>query len=78
VTSVTIRNVGHDGTPALFTRADLFAGGRQVLPIRWSDNDITLWPGEQQTITARYSVTSAKPDVRVNGFNVPDQIRRTG
>ncbi|MFD0538343.1 sugar-binding domain-containing protein [Actinomadura luteofluorescens] len=76
VTSVTVRNVGHGGTPALFTRADLFAGGNQVLPIRWSDNDVTLWPGEQQTITARYSATSAKPDVRVNGFNVPDQTRR--
>ncbi|MGI5206141.1 hypothetical protein ACQEU6_31790 [Spirillospora sp. CA-108201] len=68
-------HVGHGGAPALFTRADLFAGGKQVLPIRWSDNDITLWPGERQTITARYSGTSAKPDVRVNGFNVPDQTR---
>ena len=78
VTSVTVRNVGHGGTPALFTRADLFAGGRQVLPVRWSDNDVTLWPGEQQTITARYSATPTGPDVRVNGFNVPDQTRHTG
>ncbi|MWA02650.1 hypothetical protein F8568_020180 [Actinomadura sp. LD22] len=59
-------------------RTFLFAGGEQVLPIRWSDNDVTLFPGEQQTITARYSATSATPDVRVNGFNVPEQTRRAG
>ena len=77
---MTVRNVGHGGTPASVPgrRRGLFAGGEQVLPIRWSDNDVTLWPGEQQTITARYSATPAKPDVRVNGFNVPDQTHPTG
>jgi len=49
-------------------------GDNQVLPITWSDNDITLWPGESQTLTATYSSSSlrgATPVVSVLGWNVP-------
>ena len=28
------------------------AGGELMLPILWSDNDVTLWPGESLTLTA--------------------------
>jgi len=76
VTKVTIRNVSKDRTPATFTRADLFSGSKEILPIRWSDNDVTLWPGEQQTITATYStdaLRSGHPTVRVSGYNVATQ-----
>ena len=77
VTTVTVRNIGGGHTPALFTRADLFAGGHQVLPIRWSDNNITLWPGEEQTITARYRADAA-PVVRLSGYNLKTQQINAG
>jgi hypothetical protein len=35
-----------DGTPA--------PGDYQVLPILWSDNDITVWPEESKTLIASY------------------------
>ena len=57
VTVVRIHNVGHAGVPAFFLRADVRRGaasGDEVLPIRWSDNDQTIWPGEGLTLTARY------------------------
>jgi exo-1,4-beta-D-glucosaminidase len=63
VTCITVTNVSDRPVPAFFVRADVrrgtadgrpLAGDNQVLPIRWSDNDITLWPGERQTLTARY------------------------
>jgi exo-1,4-beta-D-glucosaminidase len=35
-----------------------------VLPILWSDNDITLWPGESLALTARFATrVAAKPVV---------------
>ena len=55
VTSVTITNPASNPAVAFFVRADVrrgtvggtaLPGDNQVLPITWSDNDITLWPGE--------------------------------
>lgn len=48
------------------------AGGKPVLPILWSDNDVTLWPGESMTLTARYAGQgTAAPVVEVDGWNAP-------
>lgn len=83
VTTVTIRNTGDRPVPAVLSRADVRRGtpdGRpaggddQVLPIRWDDNDVTLWPGQSQTLTARYRVADlrgAAPVVGLTGFNLP-------
>jgi exo-1,4-beta-D-glucosaminidase len=85
VTTVTLRNTGHGSTPAVFTRADVRRGTRdghalggdnQVLPISWSDNYVTLWPGQSQTVTARYRASDlrgASPVVTLTGRNVADQ-----
>jgi exo-1,4-beta-D-glucosaminidase len=77
-TTVTIRNVSTDRTPVVGARADVFADGRQVLPICWSDNQDTLWPGEQQTITASYDADGlggTPPTVGLSGFNVATRRR---
>jgi len=48
------------------------AGGELVLPILWSDNDVTLWPGESLTLTAHFATPgAATPVVEVSGWNVP-------
>jgi exo-1,4-beta-D-glucosaminidase len=48
------------------------AGGELMLPILWSDNDVTLWPGESLTLTARFATPgAATPVVEVSGWNVP-------
>jgi exo-1,4-beta-D-glucosaminidase len=50
------------------------AGGEPVLPILWSDNDVTLWPGESVTLTAHFAISGAEtPVVEVSGWNVPTQ-----
>jgi len=60
------------------------AGGEPMLPILWSDNDVTLWPGESVTLTATIATSgavnptsatagAATPVVEVSGFNVPAQ-----
>ncbi len=49
-------------------------GGELMLPILWSDNDVTLWPGESLTLTAHFSAPGAEtPVVEVSGWNVPMQ-----
>ncbi|WP_163569855.1 hypothetical protein [Fodinicola feengrottensis] len=85
VTTVTVRNVSGQKTPAFFTRADVLrgtlggqplSGDNQVLPIQWSDNDITLWPGQSQTLTATYRLSDLKgasPVVSLSGWNVASQ-----
>ncbi len=81
-TTVTVTNTSHSKNVAFFLRADVRRGGvhgnlqngdNQVLPIVWSDNDITLWPGESQTITATYGAAQLKgasPVVTLDGWNV--------
>jgi exo-1,4-beta-D-glucosaminidase len=82
LTSVTITNTSHAPTVAFFLRADVRrgngegipdAGEDEVLPIFWSDNDTTLWPGESETLSAAYSAAALdgrQPVVSVSGWNV--------
>jgi exo-1,4-beta-D-glucosaminidase len=76
-TTVTVRNAGTDKTPALLTDVHLVdANGRPVLPVRWSDNEVSLWPGESVTLTATYRTADlhgSEPRVRVSGWNAADR-----
>ena len=50
------------------------AGGEAVVPILWSDNDVTLWPGESLTLTAHSRRGgTATPVLEVSGWNTPAQ-----
>jgi len=45
-----------------------------VLPVLWSDNDVTLWPGESLTLTAHFAAQgTATPIIEVGGWNVPSR-----
>ncbi len=74
VVTVTLTSPSSSGAVALFQHVSLkrSADGEPVLPILWSDNDVTLWPGESITLTARYAgQATATPVVEVSGWNVP-------
>ena len=80
---MTITNTSTKRTVAFFLRADVrrgsaagvpLKGDNEVLPIAWTDNDITLWPGESETLRATYrgaQLKGAAPVVTVAGWNVP-------
>ena len=82
VTDVTITNTSKNGAVAFFIRADirrgtpagaLKAGDNEVLPAFWSDNDITLFPGESETLHVSYGrapLEGATQVVTVSGWNV--------
>ena len=81
-TDVTITNPSASRAVAFFLRADIrrgsaagtpAAGDNEVLPVFWTDNDITLWPGESETLRATYHravLDGASPVVSVSGWNV--------
>ncbi|MER5903394.1 exo-beta-D-glucosaminidase [Streptomyces mirabilis] len=75
-TTVTVRNTGTGKTPSLLTDVHLVdAAGKPVLPVRWSDNQVSLWPGESTTLTATYRTADlhgSAPRVRVSGWNTPE------
>ena len=86
VTSVTITNPSANKAVAFFLRADVrrgtaagtaLPGDNEILPVSWSDNDVTLWPGQSQTLTATYAASGlggATPVVSVGGWNVPSAV----
>jgi exo-1,4-beta-D-glucosaminidase len=74
IASVTLTVPSSSKTLALFQHVSLkrSAGGELMLPILWSDNDVTLWPGESLTLTAHLATPgAATPVVEVTGWNVP-------
>jgi exo-1,4-beta-D-glucosaminidase len=76
VTTVTLSVPDSSKAVALFQHLSIreSAHGDLALPILWSDNDVTLWPGESVTVTARYAAKGVTaPVVEVSGWNVPDQ-----
>ncbi|MEC4572610.1 glycoside hydrolase family 2 protein [Streptomyces virginiae] len=74
-TTVTLRHAGTGGTPALLTDVHLVrASGEPALPVRWNDNQVSLWPGESATLTATYRTADLRgsaPRLRVSGWNTP-------
>nr|WP_223184451.1 exo-beta-D-glucosaminidase [Streptomyces sp. CBMA152] len=74
-TTVTLRNTGSGRTPALLTDVHVVdAKGNPVLPVRWTDNQVTLWPGESTTLTATYRTADlhgSAPHLRISGWNTP-------
>ncbi|MET7451389.1 sugar-binding domain-containing protein [Streptomyces sp. NPDC005574] len=76
-TTVTVRNTDGGRTPSLQTDVHLVdTAGKPVLPVQWSDNEVSLWPGESATLTATYRTADlhgSAPRVRVSGWNTPEQ-----
>ncbi|WP_327266552.1 exo-beta-D-glucosaminidase [Streptomyces sp. NBC_01232] len=74
-TTVTVRNTGSGNTPALLTDVRLVDGlDAPVLPVRWDDNQISLWPGESAVLTAEYRAADVRgdaPRIRISGWNTP-------
>jgi exo-1,4-beta-D-glucosaminidase len=74
VATVTLTVPSSSKAVALFQHLSIrrSPGNEPLLPILWSDNDVTLWPGESLTVTAHFAAPgAATPLVEVSGWNVP-------
>jgi exo-1,4-beta-D-glucosaminidase len=77
IASVTLTVPPSSRAVALFQQVTIKRSGDRepILPILWSDNDVTLWPGESITLVARFATSGAadRSVVEVSGWNVPTQ-----
>jgi exo-1,4-beta-D-glucosaminidase len=82
IASITLSVPAASKAVALFQHVSIkqTAGGEPMLPILWSDNDVTLWPGESLTLTAHFAAagtagaaSTVAPVVEVSGWNVATQ-----
>src|SRR5438477_1476393 len=83
LTTVTVTNTSSTPTVGFFLRADIrrgtaggteLAGDNELQTSIWNGNDITLWPGESQSITVTWQsadLQGATPVVSVSGWNMP-------
>ncbi len=81
-TTVTITNTS-SSTVAFLLRADVrrgtaggqeLSGDNELQSSIWAGNDITLWPGESQTLAVTYSTSDLQgntPVISISGWNVP-------
>ncbi|HEU5332448.1 MAG TPA: beta-mannosidase [Actinocrinis sp.] len=79
--TVTVTNTSSTPAVGFFLRADVrrgtasgteLSGDNELQSSIWSDNDVTLWPGESETLTATYNsadLQGATPVVSVSGWN---------
>src|SRR5262249_46771669 len=72
---VHVRNTGTDAVIAL--KLTLFhANGTRILPAYYSDNYLSLLPGEERTVTIQAPTDAAgigNPRVSLRGWNFPEQ-----
>jgi exo-1,4-beta-D-glucosaminidase len=73
--TITLNNTSATNI-AFFMRPEVTAGnnGLEVLPVTYTDNYLSLFPGESITITAKYATTDLggqSPSLRIRGYNVP-------
>jgi exo-1,4-beta-D-glucosaminidase len=70
--SVTTTLTNSSTTLAFLIRLRVTSAGNEVLPVFWSDNYISLLPGESRTETATFNAGTlpAGSKVQVDGFNI--------
>src|SRR5262249_23748434 len=69
---VTLKNTGNVVAFMLHARI-VDAKGEEIVPVFWSDNYVSLLPGESRTISAEYKgtvPTEKASSVRIDGWNV--------
>ncbi|OYY91874.1 MAG: glycoside hydrolase family 2 [Sphingomonas sp. 28-66-16] len=71
-TEIRVTVLNDTTLPALMVRLSaLDAAGARVLPAYWSDNYVSLLPGETRTVTLQLPASAARPaSIRVDGWNV--------
>jgi Ig-like domain-containing protein len=79
MTTIELHN--HSSNPALLVRLKFVRhkSGDRILPVLFSDNYVTLMPGEQRTIRAEVNAADCRgenPFLVVEGFNVEAKIAR--
>lgn len=79
--AVTIRLRNSTERVAFFERAEILATreGDEILPIQYSDNYVTVFPGETVEVHGTLPAGSPRPEwIRVSGYNTEAQVAAIG
>ncbi|RCG33273.1 glycoside hydrolase family 2 [Sphaerisporangium album] len=73
--AITVTNTSATNL-AFFLRPEVTAGngGNEVVPVTYTGNYLSLWPGESATVTAVYQTADLggrPPYLRLRGYNIP-------
>jgi beta-galactosidase/beta-glucuronidase len=69
---IHLHNTG--STPALEVKLNLqHADGTRILPAYWSDNYVSLLPGEDRDVTVSFPAMQTLPKLSMRGWNLPSQ-----
>lgn len=70
---LTVKLANTSSLPALMVKLTLKDArtGERILPAYYSDNYLSLLPGEQRTITTRFRANGATPSLELRGWNLP-------
>jgi Exo-beta-D-glucosaminidase Ig-fold domain len=68
--TVHLADTGKDAAVMLKLTLEDAATGKRILPAYYSDNYISLLPGEQRTITVAYPAGAPKPAIALRGWNL--------
>jgi len=71
--AVRIKNTGSAAAIMIKLTLNDAATGQRILPAYYSDNYISLLPGEERTVKVAFAAGSAKPAIGVRGWNVATQ-----
>ena len=75
---VTLKNPGTKIAFFIEFKVTGHRSGRTILPVLWSDNYVSLLPGETKELTARFSaeeLKGEKPVLQYSGWNVKDGMQ---
>ncbi|MFZ2340711.1 MAG: glycoside hydrolase family 2 protein [Bacteroidales bacterium] len=72
---ITTTLINPTDTPALMVRLKVVGkeSGKRILPVFFSDNYVSLMPGEKKLITMKFrdsDTRGEKPDIEISGFNL--------
>jgi exo-1,4-beta-D-glucosaminidase len=75
----TVRLENKSKVPAVFVRLNLVdARGEDAVPVTWSENYVTLWPGEKMDVDVDWTGRSGGVRVEVDGKNVEKMVVDVG
>jgi exo-1,4-beta-D-glucosaminidase len=75
----TVRLENKSKVPAVFVRLNLVNGrGEDVVPVTWSENYVTLWPGEKMDVVVDWTGGSDGVRIEVDGKNVEKVVVDVG
>jgi hypothetical protein len=69
---VTVKIINDGSTPALLVKLTLkdAATGLRILPAYYSENYVSLLPGEERTIGIAFAAGASKPAIGLRGWNL--------